>query len=66
VPCSRIWISIKSIFQFWVGENAANELNIYGMPMIMRVKDGKILEKTVAKRSRKFLEKKIKAILNGS
>lgn len=50
---------------YWVGENAVDEFNIYGIPMIMLVKNGKILEKIVGKRSRRFLEKKIKAFLSG-
>jgi thiol-disulfide isomerase/thioredoxin len=49
---------------YWVGENAVDEFNIYGIPMIMLVKDGQIREKIIGKRSRRFLKKKIKAFLN--
>jgi thiol-disulfide isomerase/thioredoxin len=48
---------------YWVGEKAVGELNIYGIPMIMLVKDGEIIEKIVGKRSRKFLDKKIRNFL---
>jgi len=48
---------------YWVGEKAVGELNIYGIPMIMLVKNGKVIEKIVGKRSRKFLDKTIKNFL---
>ena len=48
---------------YWVGEKAVAELNIYGIPMIMLVKDGEIVEKIVGKRSRRFLDKKIRNFL---
>jgi thiol-disulfide isomerase/thioredoxin len=48
---------------YWVGEKAVGELNIYGIPMIMLVKDGKIVEKIVGKRSRRFLDKTISNFL---
>ena len=48
---------------YWVGEKAVSELNIYGIPMLMLVKDGKILEKIVGKRSRRFLDKTISNFL---
>jgi thiol-disulfide isomerase/thioredoxin len=48
---------------YWVGEKAVSELNIYGIPMIMLVKDGEIVEKIVGKRSRKFLDKTIRNFL---
>ncbi len=48
---------------YWVGEKAVSELNIYGIPMIMLVKDGEIVEKIVGKRSRRFLDKTIRNFL---
>ena len=48
---------------YWVGEKAVSELNIYGIPMIMLVKDGEILEKIVGKRSRRFLDKTLRNFL---
>jgi thiol-disulfide isomerase/thioredoxin len=48
---------------YWVGEKAVSELNIHGIPMIMLVKDGEILEKIVGKRSRRFLDKTIRKFL---
>jgi thiol-disulfide isomerase/thioredoxin len=50
---------------YWVGEKAVSELNIYGIPMIMLVKNGEIIEKIVGKRSRKFLDKTIRNFLKG-
>jgi thiol-disulfide isomerase/thioredoxin len=50
---------------YWVGDRAVRELNIYGIPMIMLVKDGEIVEKIVGKRSRKFLDKTIRNFLKG-
>lgn len=50
---------------YWVGEKAVGELNIYGIPMIMLVKNGKVIEKIVGKHSRKFLDKAIKNFLKG-
>lgn len=49
---------------YWVGEKAVSELNIYGIPMIMLVKDGEIIRKIVGKRSRRFLDKTIRKFLN--
>jgi thiol-disulfide isomerase/thioredoxin len=48
---------------YWVGEKAVSELDIYGIPMIMLVKDGEIVEKIVGKRSQSFLDKTIKNFL---
>ena len=48
---------------YWVGEKAVSELNINGIPMIMLVKDGEIVEKIVGKRSRRFLDKTIRKFL---
>ena len=48
---------------YWVGTKAVSELNINGIPMIMLVKDGEIVEKIVGKRSRRFLDKTIRKFL---
>jgi thiol-disulfide isomerase/thioredoxin len=48
---------------YWVGEKAESELNIYGIPMIMLVKNGEIIEKIVGKRSSRFLDKTIRNFL---
>ncbi len=48
---------------YWVGEKAVSELNIYGIPMMMLVKDGDIVEKIVGRRSRRFLDKTIRNFL---
>jgi len=48
---------------YWVGEKAVNALDIYSIPMLMTVENGKITEKIIGKRSRKYLEKKIKEFI---
>ena len=51
---------------YWVGEKAVSELDIYGIPMLMLVKDGEIVEKIVGKRSRRFLDKTIRNFLKSA
>jgi thiol-disulfide isomerase/thioredoxin len=48
---------------YWVGSEAVGELNINGIPMIMLVKDGEIVDKIVGKRSRSFLDKTLRNFL---
>ena len=48
---------------YWVGTKAVKELDINGIPMIMLVKDGEIVEKIVGKRSRRFLDKTFRNFL---
>ena len=48
---------------YWVGTKAVNEFDINGIPMIMLVKDGEIVEKIVGKRSRRFLDKTFRSFL---
>ena len=52
---------------YWVGEKAIEALRINGIPLIMFVQDGKIVEdpnhRIIGKRSRKFLDKVIRQYL---
>jgi thiol-disulfide isomerase/thioredoxin len=44
---------------YWGGEKMAYEYNIFGVPTILVVKNGKIEERIIGKRSESFLEEKI-------
>ena len=48
---------------YWAGESAIKDFDIYAIPMLFIVKDGKVVEKIPGKRSHKYLEKKIKKLL---
>jgi thiol-disulfide isomerase/thioredoxin len=44
---------------YWGGDTMASQYNIFGLPTILIVKDGKIQERIIGKRSEGFLEKTI-------
>jgi len=44
---------------YWINEEAAKKYNIYAVPMLFLVKEGRIVEKIVGRRSEKFLDKKL-------
>lgn len=48
---------------FWVGEDAIQDHNIYAIPMLFLVKEGKVVEKIPGVRSKNYLEKKIKELI---
>ncbi len=48
---------------YWAGRDAIEDFEIYAIPMIFIVKDGKVVEKIPGKRPRKYLEKKIQKLL---
>lgn len=51
---------LKINFPFYcVKERVAKKYNIYAVPMLFLVKEGRIVEKIVGKRSEKFLDKKL-------
>ena len=48
---------------YWVGDKAVKKLDIFKIPMLMIVENGKISEKITGKRSKKYLEKRIKEFI---
>ncbi len=48
---------------YWGGDAMASQYNIFGMPTILIVKDGKIQERIVGQRSEDFLEKTISRLM---
>ena len=48
---------------YWVGEGAVKKYEIYAVPMLYVVRDGKVVEKIPGKRSKAFLEKRIRKLL---
>ncbi|MDX1708014.1 MAG: TlpA family protein disulfide reductase [Desulfobacterales bacterium] len=48
---------------YWFGETAIQKYSIYAIPMIMWVKNGRIVEKQPGRRSQKELDKKIRRFL---
>lgn len=48
---------------YWVKGDAAGKYRIYGMPMILVIKNGEIVDKIPGQRSEQFLEKKIAEFL---
>lgn len=48
---------------YWAGHDAVETFEIYAIPMLFIVKDGEVVEKIPGKRSKKYLEKKIKKLL---
>ena len=48
---------------YWVKGDAAKKYRIFGMPMILLIKNGEIVEKIPGQRSEKFLKKKITEFL---
>ena len=48
---------------YWVGGDAAKKYRIYGIPMILLIKNGEIVEKIPGQRSETFLGKKIMNLL---
>lgn len=48
---------------YWVGKGATKKYRIYGIPIILMIKDGEIIDKIPGQRSEKFLKKKIEELL---
>ena len=48
---------------YWVGEEAIETHDIYAIPMLFLVREGKVVEKIPGKRSKNYLEKKIKELI---
>jgi hypothetical protein len=48
---------------YWVKGGAAGKYQIYGIPMILLIKNGEIVDRIPGQRSEKFLEKKIEGLL---
>ncbi|NVM23383.1 MAG: TlpA family protein disulfide reductase [Desulfobacterales bacterium] len=48
---------------YWAGEEAAHDYNIFAIPMLMFVRDGKIIEKVAGWKSEGFLDQKIGSFL---
>ena len=47
----------------WAGEKAARDYNIFAVPMLILVKDGKIIEKVAGRRPEQFVDQKIRSLL---
>jgi len=48
---------------YWVGEEAAEKYDIYAIPMLYLIKNGKVIEKIPGQQSEALLEKKIGGLL---
>lgn len=48
---------------YWVGDEAVDKFDIYAVPMLFFIKDGRVVDKVPGKRSKKYIEKKIKKLL---
>ncbi len=48
---------------YWYGESAIQKYSIFAIPMIMWVKDGRIIERLPGRRSQRELDKKIRQFL---
>ena len=51
---------------YWVGESAVKKYNVSGIPLILLVRDGEIIEKIMGNRPEKYLDKKIKTLLKNT
>ena len=48
---------------YWVGDAAVDKFDIYAVPMLFFIKDGRVVDKIPGKRSKSYIEKKIKKLL---
>lgn len=48
---------------YWVGDGAVEKFDIYAVPMLFFIKEGRVIDKIPGKRSRSYLEKKIDKLL---
>ena len=48
---------------YWVGDKAVKEFGIEHLPLLMIVENGKIKDRVIGKRTKKYFEKKIKEVL---
>jgi thiol-disulfide isomerase/thioredoxin len=48
---------------YWVGEDPIEDFDIYAIPMLFIVQEGKVVEKIPGKRSKKYLEDKIRQLI---
>ncbi|MBW2568059.1 MAG: TlpA family protein disulfide reductase [Deltaproteobacteria bacterium] len=44
---------------YWINEKAAKKYNVYAVPMLLLVKEGRIVKKFIGTQSEKFLDKKL-------
>ena len=49
---------------YWFGEKAVQKFNLTAIPLVLVIKRGKIVERLPGRRSEKFLERKVKALIN--
>ena len=49
---------------YWFGEKALQKFNLTAIPLVLVIKRGKIVERLPGRRSEKFLERKVKALIN--
>ncbi len=49
---------------YWAGEKMAYAFNIFGVPTILVVQDGKVKERIIGKRDENFLESKISTLMS--
>ena len=48
---------------YWYGETAVTKFNLNAIPMVIFIRQGKIVERLPGKRTEKFLDKKIRELL---
>jgi len=49
---------------YWAGEGMASAYNIFGVPTILVVREGKVQERIIGKRDENFLERKISSLMS--
>ena len=49
---------------YWFGEKAIQKFNLTAIPLLLVIKRGKIVERLPGRRPDKFLEQKVKALIN--
>jgi thiol-disulfide isomerase/thioredoxin len=48
---------------YWYGETAVNKFNLNAIPMLIFIREGKIVERLPGKRTERFLDSKIRKLL---
>jgi len=48
---------------YWFGEKAVQKFNLTAIPLVLVIKRGKVVERLPGRRSEKFLERKVKALI---
>jgi len=49
---------------YWFGEKALQKFNLTAIPLVLVIKRGKVVERLPGRRSEKFLERKVKVLIN--